>query len=204
MLFRVLFESLAHGIKPFGERLWWHLKETRTSIVSGLPSGGWNLENTCSSCTYKPCRAVILWVPFSEVFKRVQTLFLNTVEYHEEMIIRYMETLLKDHALFIFFTHLIYLDLDFTELETVWLFYGFSSQCAKPLATINISTTHHGGCSLPVSILSTHYNSCRGNIRAEKCRQCSDYLKAVIESGNKRKAIVLTSIQHKEGSSSNP
>lgn len=38
VLFRVLFGSLAHGVKQFGERLCCYLKETRTSIVSGLHS----------------------------------------------------------------------------------------------------------------------------------------------------------------------
>lgn len=92
VLSQVLVESPVHGVKQFQESLCYRLKETRRQIVvSGLHGRGCNLKNTCSSCMYKPCRAVVLWVLFSVIFKRLQTLFLSPVEYNEEMIIRHME-----------------------------------------------------------------------------------------------------------------
>jgi len=60
---------------------------------------------------------VVLWVLFSLAFKRLQTIFLSTVEYKEEMIIRHVEKLLKDYTLFIFFTSFIHQDSEFRELE---------------------------------------------------------------------------------------
>lgn len=71
-------------------------------------------------------------------------------------------------------------------------FTDLSSQYAKYLPNINQARTNHGGCNLPVSIFSAHYSSYRINIRAESCRQCSEYLKAVIESGDKRKATLFS------------
>lgn len=72
---------------------------------------------------YRLCRTVIFWVSFLVAFKRLQTLFLSTADYNEEMIIRYVEKLLKDHTLFIFLTYFTSKDLEFTELEILRLRY---------------------------------------------------------------------------------
>lgn len=74
---------------------------------------------------YKPCRTVVLFFsePFSVAFTRPQTIFLTTVEYSEEIILRQMEKLLKDYTLFIFFTDFIHQGFEFTELEILRLIY---------------------------------------------------------------------------------